>query len=100
MLLCMRTPIFVRVLTPDERLALEAGVRSPNRVTMRRGQIVLASSRGQHARRIAEALRCDDQTVRNTIHVFNGHGLAALRPGSSAPHHTPHAVFDTTRREP
>jgi transposase len=95
----MRKPIFVRALTPDERRALEAGLRDRNRVTLRRGQIVLASSRGQHARLIAASLGCDDQTVRNTIHAFNGHGLAALRPGSSAPHHTPHAVFNTTRRE-
>jgi transposase len=95
----MRKPIFVRTLTPDECQALEAGLHSRNSFTLRRCQILLASSRGQHARLIAESLGCDDQTVRNAIHAFNGHGLAALRPGSSAPHHTPHAVFDTTRRE-
>ena len=95
----MRKPILIRTLTPDERHALTAGLRSRNRVTMRRCQILLASSRGQHARLIAEALGCDDQTVRNVLHAFNTHGLAALQPKSSAPHHTPHAVFDASRRE-
>jgi transposase len=95
----MRNPIFIRALTPDERQALTAGLRSPNRVTLRRCQILLASSRGQHARLIAEALGGNDQTVRNVLHAFNTHGLAALQPGSSAPHHTPHAVFDAPRRE-
>jgi Winged helix-turn helix len=61
---------------------------------MRRCQIVRASSRGPHARLIADVLGCDDQTVRTARHAFNGHGRAALRPGSSAPPHTPHAVFD------
>lgn len=66
---------------------------------MRRCQIWLASARGQQARGIAEQLGGDDQTVRNAIHGFNARGLTALRRGSSAPHHTPHAVFDSTRRE-
>ena len=95
----MRKPIFIRALTPDERQALVGGLRSPNRVTLRRCQILLASSRGQQARLIAEVLGCDDQTVRNVLHAFNTHGLAAVQPGSSAPHHTPHAVFDAPRRE-
>jgi transposase len=95
----MRKPIFVRSLSPDERLALEAGLRSPNSFILRRCQIVLASSRGQHARLIAVQLGCDDQTVRNAIHAFNTHGLAAVEPGSRAPRHTPHAVFDAPRRE-
>jgi transposase len=95
----MRKPIFIRTLIPDERHALTAGLRSSNRVTLRRCQILLASSRGQHARLIAEALGCDDQTVRNVLHAFNTQGLAALQPRSSAPHHTPHAVFDASRRD-
>jgi transposase len=95
----MRKPIFIRALTPDERHALTAGLRSPNRGTVRRCQILLASSRGQHARLIAEVLGCNDQTVRNVLHAFNTHGLAALQPGSCAPHRMPHAVFDASRRD-
>ena len=95
----MRKPIFIRALTPDERHTFTAGLRSANRVTVRRGQILLASSRGQPARLTAAVLGCHDQTVRNGLHAGNRHGLAALQPGSCAPHRMPHAVFDASRRD-
>jgi transposase len=95
----MRKPIYVRSITDAEQHALQAGLRSANAFVLRRCQILLASARGQQARGIAKQLGCDDQTVRNAIHVFNARGLAALRRGSSAPHHTPHAVFDSDHRE-
>jgi DNA-binding transcriptional MocR family regulator len=66
---------------------------------LRRGQILLASARGQPARDIATTLGGNDQTVRHAIHAFNTRGLATLQRGSSAPHRTPHAVFDSNRRE-
>jgi len=95
----MRRPIFVRPFTAAEQQALDAGLRSSEAFVLRRCQILLASARGEHARLIAGSLGCDDQTVRNVIHRFNTLGLAVLTPGSSAPHHTPHAVFDAARRE-
>ena len=81
----MCTPIFVRPLTDSERAALTAGLRSPDAFTLRRCQILLASARHERAVRIARALGCDDQTVRNAIHAFNRRGLAALLEGSSRP---------------
>ncbi len=95
----MRRPIYVRPFTAAEQQALDAGLRSSEAFVLRRCQILLASARGEHARLIADSLGCDDQTVRNVIHRFNAHGLAVLTPGSAAPHHTPHAVFDAVRRE-
>jgi transposase len=95
----MRTPIHIRALTNGEAKVLQEGLRSADAFVLRRCQILLASARGQHARGIAALLGCDDQTVRNAIHAFNAHGLAALRRRSSAPHRTPHAVFDPERRE-
>ena len=95
----MRPPIYVRPFAGTERQALAAGLRSSDAFVLRRCQILLASARGVHARLIAEALGCDDQTVRNAIHAFNTAGLAALTPGSSAPQHTPHAIFDPQRCE-
>jgi transposase len=89
----MRTPIFVRELSPDERRALESGLRSADAFTLRRCQILLASAKGLHAIHIAHNLQCDDQTVRNAIHDFNLNGLASLTPGSSRPH-TTRAAFD------
>src|SRR5512143_1784966 len=95
----MRKPITLRPLTDEEQQALHTGLRSPQSFTVRRCQILLASQRGGHARTIAEQLSCGEQTVRNVIHAFHRHGLAALQPRSKAPHRLPHAVFDATRRE-
>lgn len=78
----MRHPIFVRPLTDAERQAWEAGLRSSDAFRLRRAQILLASARGDQVPRIAQALGCDHQTVRNAIHAFNAAGLAALTPGS------------------
>lgn len=78
---------------------MEAGLHSSELFTLRRCQILLASAQGQHAYDIARTLHCDDQTVRNAIHAFNAHGLAALQPGSSVPHTIPHAIFNAERLE-
>ena len=93
----MPPPISIRPLTDDERQALQAGVRSSAALTLRRGQILLASSQGNHARGIAAELHCDDQTVRNAIHAFNSNGLTALTRGSHVAHTRPHAAFDAAR---
>ena len=89
----MKPPIFVRTLSNKEREALEAGLRSSDAFVLRRCQILLASSRGEHSPRIAENLGCGSQTVRNAIHQFNERGLGALRAGSSRPKEV-HAAFD------
>ena len=72
----MRKPLYIRSLTAGEQQILQEGLRSPNAFVLRRCHILLASARGQTARVIAEALGCDDQTVRNAIHAFNARGLA------------------------
>jgi transposase len=95
----MRAPIYIRALTDAEAQALQEGLRSADAFVLRRCQILLASARGQHAREVATLLGCDGQTVRNAIHAFNACGLAALQRRSSAPHRTPHAIFDPARRE-
>ena len=94
----MQAPLFVRPLTADERIALEAGLRSSAGFTVRRCQMLLASADGQTTTAIARQLRCNDQTVRNALHAFNHHGLAALQPKSSRPHTSP-AVFDDRGRD-
>jgi transposase len=94
----MRHPIFVRPLTDAERRTLEEGLRSSDAFVLRRGQILLASARGDRVPQIARALGCDEQTVRNALHAFNTSGVAALQPGSSVPH-TIHAAFDPAAAE-
>jgi transposase len=95
----MRKPIYVRSLTADESQTLQEGLRSSDTFVLRRCQILLASTRGQTARVIAETVGCDDQTVRNAMHAFNIHGLAVLTRRSCAPQRTPHAAFTAPQRE-
>src|SRR5260370_22368996 len=78
-------PVFVHSLTQGEHDQLRAGLRSSDAFVLRRCQIILASSRGEHARAIAKQLGCNDQTVRNVIHSFNQAGMEGLKRGSSRP---------------
>ena len=94
----MRPPIYVRPLTDDERQQLEAGLRSSDAFVLRRCQILLASARKQIPQQIADALGCDDQTVRNAIADFHRRGLACLKPRSSKPH-TTHPAFTAAELE-
>ncbi len=94
----MKPLIFVRTLSNDERKRLEAGLRSKAAFTLRRSQMLLASSRGDEVPQIAENLGRGQQTVRDAIHDFNERGLQALTPGSSRPKRT-QAAFDQKSAE-
>jgi hypothetical protein len=94
----MKPPIFIRTLSNDERKQLEAGLRSKDAFTLRRSQMLLASSRGEHVPQIAKNLGCGQQTVRDAIHAFNERGLDALVAGSSRPKRT-QAAFDEKSAE-
>lgn len=94
----MQAPLCIRPLSADERIALEAGLRSSSGFTVRRCQMLLESADGQHTTAIARTLRCNDQTVRNAIHDFARRGLAALQPKSSRPQ-TLQTVFNQRNRE-
>src|SRR5919202_3260145 len=94
----MKTPIFVRPLSEDERESLQKGLRSKDPFTMRRSRILLASARGERAPRIALNLGCASQTVRDAIHDFNERGLLALEANSSRPKRTREA-FDERSAE-
>jgi transposase len=90
--------MYVRALSPAEQAGLEAGLRSPNAFTLRRSQIVLASSRGQRPSEIAHNLGCATQTVRNTLHAFAADGLTCLKAQSTRPK-TIHMEFDQPKCE-
>ena len=95
----MRSPIYVRPLTDAERTRLEAGLRSSDAFVLRRCQILLASARGERPPRIALALGCDDQTVREVIRRFEDAGLeACLTHQSNRPHH-PRTKLDADAAE-
>jgi len=82
----MKSPIFIRPFTEDERQQVQAGLRSSDAFVLRRCQILTSSARGERAPLIARHLGCDDQTVGNVIKGFNVAGLAVLHEGSSRPH--------------
>jgi transposase len=82
----MKSPLFIRALTEDERRQVQAGLRSKDAFVLRRCQILLASDRGERAPAIASQLGCHRQTVLNVIHGFNACGLLVLQEGSSRPH--------------
>ncbi|MDP9410859.1 MAG: helix-turn-helix domain-containing protein [Actinomycetota bacterium] len=84
----MKTPIFVRTLSQEERERLREALRSRDTFTMRRAQILLASCRGERAPKIALNLGCASQTARDAINDFNERGLDALTAGSSRPKRT------------
>src|SRR5215211_2896411 len=94
----MKTPIFVHPLSEEERESLQKGLRSKNTFTMRRSQMLLASSRGERAPEIAANLGCASQMVRDAIHDFNERSLLALKAKSSRPKKTRDA-FDEKSAE-
>jgi transposase len=94
----MKAPMYVRALSPEEQARLEAGLRSSDAFTLRRSQILLASSREQRPKVIAQNLGCATQTVRNAIHAFEEQGVACLAHESSRPK-TVQAQFDQAKCE-
>jgi transposase len=98
MVRAMKPPIFVRSLSGKERERLEASLRSKDTFTLRRSQMLLASSRGDEVPQIAKNLGCGQQTVRDAIHDFNQRGVDALTAGSSRPKRT-RAAFDEDSAE-
>jgi transposase len=92
----MKPPLFVRCLSDAERQALRQGLRSGDAFTLRRCQILLASDQGQRPARIAAALGCAAQTVRDAINAFSAEGRTCLRAKSKAPK-TVHAAWPRER---
>src|SRR5215217_1112088 len=81
----MYKPLFVAPLTPEQRQALRAGLRSKGAFTVRRCQVVLASAQGLKSGQIAVRLGCSAGTARNAVRAWNAEGVACLREKSSRP---------------
>ena len=81
----MKPPIFVRPLTDDERIQLEADRRTADAFRVRRAHIVLASASRLSPKPIAQLVGCSVQTVRNVIHTFNTQGIEGLGKQSHRP---------------
>ncbi|HEX4205960.1 MAG TPA: helix-turn-helix domain-containing protein [Ktedonobacteraceae bacterium] len=90
--------MYIRALSPEEHTTLKAGLCSSHAFTLRRSQILLASSRGYRPKVIAQNLGCATQTVRNAIHAFEEKGVACLTQESPRPK-TVQAQFDQAKCE-
>jgi hypothetical protein len=63
-----------------------SGPALPDAFTLRRCQALLAGDRGRRPSRIAAALGCSAQAVRDAIRAFHAEGLACPRAKPKAPH--------------
>ena len=94
----MRTPLRLRPLTSDEQVAVERGLQSPHAFTLRRSQILLASTRGEWVSAISQHLGCSQHAVREAIHAFHREGLACLQAKSHTPQHVRTKLTDEQAR--
>jgi transposase len=81
----MRPFVFVGSLGPDEKQALEAGLRAGDAFTLRRCQILLASAKGFPPPQIAAIIGCSETNARKIIHAFRSEGLACLHERAPCP---------------
>ena len=81
----MQSTLFVRALTCDEEYRLKFCVRGRDLFSLRRSQIILASSRCVGCRAISEQVGVSLSQVRQVIHLFNRQGVACLNQGSRRP---------------
>src|SRR5438132_865686 len=96
----MKAPMYVRELTTEEQARLEGALRSSDAFTLKRSQILLASSRGERPSQIARNLGCAVQTVRNAIHAFHDQSVECLRPPRPGPKpEQTQRIFDAHKRE-
>jgi hypothetical protein len=94
----MKPPLSGRALTAEERQRRAAGRHSADAFTLRRGQLLLASARGQRPSTIARHLGCATQSVRHAIHVVNTRGLPSRHAQFRRPQRT-RVVLDAAKRE-
>src|ERR671931_1159013 len=94
----MKPPLFIRSLTDEERVQLEADRRTADAFRVRRAQIVLASARRLSPKPIAQMVGCSVQTVRNVLHAFNTRGVEGLVRQSNRPK-TIEPVLDAAKCE-
>lgn len=91
-------PLDARLLTAEEREALQQGLRSATGFTVRRAQMLLLSAdEGLNVNEIGGRIGCQGQAVREAIHAFDKEGLGCLQPKSRARQDDQRAVDDAAR---
>ena len=82
----------VREFNQEELMTLKQGLRSSDAFTLRRCQILLASTQGHPPQQISAQLHCSDQCIREAIHAFHQEGLSCLKAKSHATHTNQSAI--------
>ena len=91
-------PLYARLLTSEEREALEQGLKSATGFTVRRAQVLLLSAdEGLKVNDIGGRIGCQGQAVREAIHAFHKEGLGCLQPKSRARQDDQRAFDDAAR---
>lgn len=70
--------LYVRSLTDEEQRQVEKLLRSSDAVTHRHARVVLLSSQGKKVPQIMPLVGLSDRRIRDLIHGFTQHGVAAL----------------------
>ena len=102
----MKPPLFIRPITDDERMPLEADRRTADAFRVRRAQIVLASARGLSPKPIAQLVGCSVQTRMDKIimrpRVRSISGARQVVHGTESCHHSrlPGWIAETAERCP
>lgn len=94
----MEKPIYVRILTEQEKEHIKEGLKSKKAFEMRRSQIIMASSKAKGVKEIAEEIGCSGGTVRNTINAFNKEGVECIKKKSCRPKKL-QTIFDIEKCE-
>lgn len=91
-------PLYARLLTPDEREALQQGLKSATGFTVRRAKMLLLSAdEGLKVNEIGSRIGCQGQAVRQAIHAFHNEGLGCVQPKSRARQDDQRAFDDAAR---
>ncbi len=75
--------LYVRMLSDEERVVLQALAKSEDAIQARWAQMILLSASGIGVPKIADTLGVSAATVRARIKAFNEHGMVALERGAS-----------------
>src|SRR5262245_40460029 len=91
----MKPPMFIRPVTDDERIQLEADRRTADAFRVRRAHLVLASARRLSPQPLGTRVGWSGHTIRTVLHALNARGVAGLAKPSNRPK-TVKSVLDAT----
>ena len=75
--------VYSKVLTEQERIALNKAAKSSNTFVRDRARIIFLSAQRLFAKQIADKLGCEERKVRKAVKDFNSRGLQALQKGKA-----------------